>query len=163
MKSLLLLFLIVAIVEAKSKPKGSREADEFTARQYTAIPPEPVPGPSPGSIYAPGSRLADLGRDLRASQVNDIVSIIVSDSASAISKGTTNSSRKSSVNSNITAAAGLTSVASRLPNLAAATGDQQLAGSGQTSRQTVLTTSLSARVVAVMPNGNLIIDMPKNG
>ena len=61
-----------------------------------------------------------------------------------------------------TAAAGLTSVASRLPNLAAATGDQQLAGTGQTSRQTVLTTSLSARVVEVMPNGNLVIEGTKD-
>jgi len=160
--TILIAVALTSAAAAKSRPKGSREADDFKARQYVPIPSEAAPGPSPGSIYAPGSRLADLGRDLRASQVNDIVSIIVSDSASAISKGTTNTSRKSSVNSSVTAAAGLTSVASRLPNLAAATGDQQLAGTGQTSRQTVLTTSLSARVVDVMPNGNLVIEGTKD-
>jgi flagellar L-ring protein precursor FlgH len=161
---LVLLFVVSGglLSAAGKKAKGSREADEWTARQLTAIPAEALPGPSPGSLYSPNSRLADLGRDLRASQVNDIVSIVVSDTASAISKGTTNTSRKSSVNASVTAAAGLTSVASRLPNLAAATGDQQLAGTGQTSRQTVLTTSLSARVVEVMPNGNLVIEGTKD-
>ncbi len=165
MKHVLAILLLLSasfVAAAKSKPKGSKEADEWTARQLTAIPAEPLPGPSPGSLYAPNSRLADLGRDLRASQINDIVSIIVSDTASAISKGTTNTSRKSAMKSSVTAAAGLTSVASRLPNLAAATGDQQLAGTGQTSRQTVLTTSLSARVVDVMPNGNLVIEGTKD-
>ena len=146
----------------KGKIKGSREADDWTARQMTTVASEPVPGPSPGSLYAPGARMADLGRDLRASQINDIVSIVVADSASAVSKGTTNTSRKSSVKSSVTAAAGTLSAASGLPSLAAATGDQQLQGTGQTTRQTVLTTNLSARVIEVMPNGNLIIEGTKD-
>lgn len=153
---------IMLSAAGKRSARNGPEPDDLTARQKTALVLEPQPGPSPGSLYAPGARMADLGRDLRASQVNDVISIIVSDTASAISKGTTNTTRKSSVKSAVNAAGGTLSVASGLPNLATATGDQQLQGTGQTSRQTVLTTSLSARVVEVMPNGNLVIEGTKD-
>src|SRR5690349_2408632 len=43
---------------------------------------------STGSVYVQGSRLADLVRDPRAGQVGDIVTILVSDKASATSTGT---------------------------------------------------------------------------
>ncbi|MEO8026424.1 MAG: flagellar basal body L-ring protein FlgH [Bryobacteraceae bacterium] len=163
---ILIIFPVLAdsslIAATKGKPRGSREPDEITARQSTVVVAEPAPGPSPGSLFAPNSRMADLGRDLRANQVNDIVSIVVSDSASAVSKGTSNTSRKTSANSSITAAAGVLSAASRLPSLASMSGDQQLQGQGQTTRQTTLTTSLSARVIEVMPNGNLVIEGSKD-
>src|SRR5215472_3418468 len=88
--------------------------------------------PSPGSLFVPGGRLAASTRDLRASEVGDIVTILVKDNASAIATGATNTSRKSSVNSNITSLAGPTGA--RLSSLLAANGAQQLQGQGQTSR-----------------------------
>src|SRR5215469_7440141 len=85
---------------------------------------------SPGSLYIPGGRLAASTRDLRASDVGDIVTILVNDNASAVATGATNTSRKSSANSNITALAGPTGA--RLANLLGVTGAQQLQGQGQT-------------------------------
>src|SRR5258708_30604479 len=89
-------------------------------------------GASPGSLYTPSGRLADSTRDLRAAEVNDIVTIVVLDRASAVAKGGTVSSRKSSVQAGITGLAGAVPASSRLTNLAGATNNQQLQGPGQT-------------------------------
>lgn len=113
---------------------------------------------SPGSIYSVGSRLGDAFRDLRASQMDDLVTIIVSDKASAVTTGTTTTARKSSVNAGIQSIAGPLRTAGVLPNLVGATSNQQLAGQGTTNRNSTLTTNLSARVTHVLPNGNLVVE-----
>jgi flagellar L-ring protein precursor FlgH len=113
-------------------------------------------GASPGSLYSASGRLADSARDVRASEVNDIVTIIVKEAASAIVTGVSNSSRKSSVNASITGIAGI--VSPKLTNLVGATGDTELAGAGSTSRNLTLSTTISARVIEVQPNGNLVIE-----
>jgi flagellar L-ring protein precursor FlgH len=117
---------------------------------------------SPGSLYLPGGRLADAARDLRASRVDDVITIVVSESLSAVASGVTNSSRKSSATSNISALAGTTSVPVRIANPVGVTGDQELAGAGQTSRAMTLTTIISARVVDVTANGTLVVEGTKD-
>jgi flagellar L-ring protein precursor FlgH len=113
-------------------------------------------GASPGSLYSASGRLADSARDVRASEVNDIVTIIVKEAASAIVSGVSNSSRKSSVNASISGIVGM--VSPKLSNLVGATSDTELAGAGSTSRNLTLSTTISARVVEVQPNGNLVIE-----
>src|SRR5580698_5777237 len=83
-------------------------------------------GASPGSLYSASGRLADNARDVRASEVNDIVTIIVNEAASAVVSGVSSSSRKSSVNTSITAAYGVTG--SKLNNLLGVNNDTELAG-----------------------------------
>jgi flagellar L-ring protein precursor FlgH len=112
---------------------------------------------SPGSLYSVGGRLADGFRDVRASQTYDLVTIIVSDKASAVSTGVTNTSRKSSVNASVSSLFGPKSATGALSNLANATNNQQLQGQGTTSRGTTLTTTVTAEVTDVLPNGNLVI------
>jgi len=97
-------------------------------------------------------------RDPRASQIDDIITILVSDTASAVSSGATNTSRKSSTKNSVAAFAGLTKATGPLANLANISGDTELQGQGTTSRQTTLTTNLSARVTHVLPNGNLVVE-----
>lgn len=121
-----------------------------------------VDAPSPGSLFSPSGQLADAVRDLRASRVDDIVTILVSDRSSASASGTTNTQRKSSLTAGITAAAGPFKATGALPNLAAATGAQQLQGQGTTSRDTSFTATLSARVIYVLPNGNLVVEGEKH-
>src|SRR5271154_573765 len=89
-------------------------------------------GASPGSLYSASGRLADSARDVRASEVNDIVTIIVNEAASAVVSGVSNSARKTSANASITSVAGVT--APQLTNLLGTTNDTELAGSGSTSR-----------------------------
>jgi flagellar L-ring protein precursor FlgH len=116
---------------------------------------------SPGSLYTPGARFGDLSRDPRATQVDDIVTILVAERASAVARGVTNSSRKSSAKSSITAAGGALPAAGPLANLATLGGETNLQGQGETSRETTLSTTLSARVAHVLPNGYLAIEGTK--
>ncbi len=113
---------------------------------------------SPGSLYSAGSRLGDAYRDVRAGQLDDIVTILVSDKASAIATGTTNTTRKSAATAGVQSMLGPLKATGALPNLVGTTGNQQLQGQGTTSRDSTLTTTLSARVTHVLPNGNLVVE-----
>ena len=117
---------------------------------------------SPGSLYAASGRLGDLGRDMRAAQVDDLVTIVVADSASAVARGTTSASRKTSAKSSVGALAGPLRAAGPLANLASLAGEQDLKGQGETSRQSSLTTTLTARVTHVLPNGFLVLEGVKD-
>lgn len=113
-------------------------------------------GASPGSLYSASGRLADSARDVRASEVNDIVTIVVNEAASAVVSGTSASSRKTSANASIASVLGITSP--QLTNLLNTTNDTELAGAGTTSRNLSLSTTISARVIEVQPNGTLVIE-----
>lgn len=119
---------------------------------------------TPGSAWSGYSNMMDLTRDLRASRVDDVVTVIVAESASATTTGNTQTSRKSSTNSSITGLPGIKSAAatSMLSNLAKMSGDTELNGTGATGRSTTLTTNMTARVVRVLPNGFLVIEGSKN-
>jgi flagellar L-ring protein precursor FlgH len=116
-------------------------------------------GTLPGSLWRPGAVLGDLGRDPKASQVDDLVTVLVAERASAVAKGTTTSSRKSTTDHS------LGSFFGRTPPwgaLAKTSGSSELDGQGATSRENLLTTTLTARVVHVLPNGYLALEGSKN-
>ena len=119
-------------------------------------------GSSPGSLFAPSGRLANSTRDLRASQVDDVVTIVVLENASAVASGDVNTSRKSSATNSIASLAGILPAAGRLANLANVTNAQQLQATGATSRTITLSTTLSARVVEVTANGMLVVEGTKD-
>ncbi|MCS7026695.1 MAG: flagellar basal body L-ring protein FlgH [Bryobacteraceae bacterium] len=119
-------------------------------------------GASPGSLYGSGGRLSDLVRDQRAYQLDDLVTVVISDRASAVTRGSTSTARNSTTKGSISALAGSLAAAGRLANLANLNGASKLDGKGQTSRESELSTSLSARIVAVLPNGNLVIEGSKD-
>jgi flagellar L-ring protein precursor FlgH len=121
-------------------------------------------GASPGSTWSSYSVMTDLTRDPRASRVDDVVTILVSESNSAVTSGATQTSRKSSTNNSITGLPGIKSAAATtaLSSLAKMSGDTELNGTGTTSRTTTLKTNLTARVTRVLPNGFLLIEGTKN-
>ena len=51
---------------------------------------------SPGSLWSSAALFNDLARDLRASRVNDAVTVLVAENASAVSTGNVQTSRTSS-------------------------------------------------------------------
>ena len=113
---------------------------------------------SNGSVWVPAARLGDLAADRRARYVDDIVTIVVSENASAVSTGSSKTSRASTASSNITQLAGKKSPAGALPNLLNLNTNTALDGEGTTSRTTTLTTVVSARVSHVLVNGNLVVE-----
>ncbi len=113
-------------------------------------------------MYRASGRFSDLARDLRASQVNDLVTIVVYDKASALAKGGTKAERKSSAKASISAMGGPLRSPGPLTSLAELGGESALDGQGETTRMNVLQTTLSARISHVLPNGNLIIEGTKD-
>jgi flagellar L-ring protein precursor FlgH len=121
-----------------------------------------LPAATPGAIWQAGSRLADAARDMRASQVDDVLTIVVAEQASAVTTGTTKTQRSSSTANTVTQLAGVMKPAGALANLANISGDTQLNGQGTTSRSTTLSTTLTARVTRVLPNGGLVVEATKD-
>ena len=113
---------------------------------------------SPGSLYSGEAVWGNLAIDDRARSIDDIVTIVVNEQASAVSTGATKTSRASSANSSITSLAGLLPSLGKLANLANVNSATSLNGQGTTSRQTTLTTTITARVTDVLPNGYLVIE-----
>lgn len=113
---------------------------------------------SPGAIWSPDAIYANLGMDLRASHVNDMVTILVTEKASAVATGDVKTQRQSTAQSAITAAGGLTRASGPWANLAKTNTNTQLQGTGTTSRGATLTATVSARVIDVLPNGYLVVE-----
>lgn len=167
MRSLYLCGVLLAIASsltardktAKSKGAVLSPLDEFVHEaSQRRMESE---GGSPGSLYTPVARLGDLTRDPRANHVDDLVTILVADRASAVSKATTASQRKSSAKATIAKLAGPTKAGGPLADLTDLSGDQALQGQGSTTRQTTVDTSLAARVVQVLPNGLMVVEGTK--
>jgi flagellar L-ring protein FlgH len=116
---------------------------------------------SPGSVFVSAGMLADATRDLRANQVDDLLTIVVTENASAEASGVTNTSRKSSAKNSITSLAGALAAGNPLGSLADLSNTQQIQGTGQTSRNLTLSNTLSARVVEVWPNGTMVVEASK--
>jgi flagellar L-ring protein precursor FlgH len=117
---------------------------------------------NPGSLYAGASAFGDVAVDLRARSIDDMVTILVNESVNAVSTGTTKTQRSSNANASITGLAGTLPATNPLTNLLNTNSATQLNGQGTTSRQTTLSTTLTARVVDVLPNGYLVIEGSRN-
>lgn len=154
--SIVLMVACSALTEGRDKPPTPLD----TYRQQIATQPEATG--SPGSIYTQAGRYGDLAADFRAAHPGDIVTIVVSDQASALSKGSTTSARKSQAKSSIGALFGPIRSTSPLGQLSNLGGDQKLNGQGETSRQTSISTTIAARVASVLPNGVLVLDASKD-
>ncbi len=163
MKRAVVLLLLIPLMGAAKKKAAAppesaldRYVEEARMRSREAAPPQP------GAVWVPESRVADMVMDPRASQVDDIVTILVVENATAVATGTTKTQRATSATAAVNALGGISKAAGPLANLAGMTGNQQIAGTGTTTRDVVINTTLTARVAAVMPNGNLIVEAYKD-
>ena len=120
-------------------------------------------GPSaaaPGSLFSASSALSDAYRDLRAARVDDIVTVLVSDRASAVSTGTTATQRQSSARGGVKTIFGKS--VGPLGDLATLSGNLDLKSQGSTGRESTITTTLTARVTQVLPNGAMVVEAEKD-
>jgi flagellar L-ring protein precursor FlgH len=100
--------------------------------------------------------MADLGSDLRAGRAGDLVTVLVVERSSASARAGTAASRTSSASGGVKSVFGpITS--SRLTDLVNLSGNRELNGTGETTRENTLTTSMTAIVSSVLPNGDLMI------
>ena len=158
-----MLLALSCVAADKKKPEPKPQAsplDRYVSEAKARF--AEAPAAAPGGIWAPGSRLADSTRDMRASQVDDVITIVVVENASAVVSGGTSTERASSTANSIGALGGLTKVGGLWNNLAATSGDTKLKGSGTTSRNMVISTTMTARVSAVLPNGVMLVEASKD-
>ena len=113
-------------------------------------------GASPGSLWNPAAPLGSLGADLRAAHVDDLVTILVSERAIASASGDTQTARTASARAGVSSIYG--PARTQLADFLGASGQSQLQGQGATSRESLLTATLAARVTHVLPNGFLVVE-----
>src|SRR5258708_24483902 len=102
--------------------------------------------------------LANLGLDLKGARVNDLVTIVVNENTSAVATGEVKTARTSNQQSAIQAPGGIPRAAGPWANLAKTNTSTALQGQGSTSRGATLTTTMSARITNVLPNGYLVVE-----
>ena len=121
---------------------------------------------SNGSIWQTSS--VTLTEDSKARRLGDIVTVVIVETASASKEAATATGRSSELNAGIPNFLGLeeskiiSSNFSDLKNLINASASSKFDGSGSTSRKETLTATISAKVVDVLPNGNLKIEGRRN-
>lgn len=130
--------------------------DELYARYLAAARTQPVTRSAPDSTWMTG-----LMADLRARRVNDLVTVRVVESLSATGSADSTLDKESRGTGALTKLFGLET---KFPgwldptSLANTSANTSFKGSGQTQRAGELTATISARVVEVLPNGDLALE-----
>lgn len=142
----------------------SHQVAEVHTRSFDEQMPKVQPNYASGSIWQASS--TGLAEDVKARQRGDIITIVISESASASKNATTDTKRGSSISAGIPNLLGLEKTPVKtwadLANLLSANFDSKYSGSGSTTRADTLNATMSAKVVDVAPNGNLAIEGRRN-
>jgi flagellar L-ring protein FlgH len=159
--AVLAIFVAASYGAEKKKKASEPSALDKYLQEALKQPMAPVQ-PSAGSLWSPASRLTDVASDVRAVQVDDLVTIVVAEQASAVANGATQTSRTAAASSQVAALAGKKSPNGAAQNLLNLNSSWALNGAGTTSRGATLSTTLSARITHVLPNGYLVLEGTKD-
>lgn len=153
---LLCLALVLTTDWLYASKRDSNDASlaKYLARVQTAQ--TPAPALSAGSIWVDSGRMASLSADYKAMAAGDLITITVSQGLTSSNAGAVSTARTFAANSGITGLPGNPSLAT-VANLIGLNSAETLSGKGEASSATSVTTTLAGRVIAVLPNGNLVI------
>jgi flagellar L-ring protein precursor FlgH len=159
MKWIILVSVVfVVLLGCYPSPKPARTPQEL-AKDYELIPPPQRP--EEGSLWVESTSVNPYS-DVKASRMGDIVTISVVESAQASKNATTSAARDSALEANWTGvfetlAKNFTINGAALPNSNTINFANGFQGQGQTSRTSSMTAFLTARVVHVFPNNQMVI------
>lgn len=157
--------LIVAVsLTGAAKPKKSSSTAPSSLQQFVQrVQGQPVVNTrSPGSLWPlEGGYFTDLATDYKARHLNDIVIISIVEQTLAQAEGDVTTQRAFSTTSAITGIAGQVNTASLNP-LFAAGSSNSLKGTGTANSTSLVQANISGRVVAVLPNGNLVVEAERH-
>ena len=142
-----------------AKSKKTKDSTQLRAEYIARLQQGYVSAPeahTTGSLWADQAALGDISSDYKAHLLNDTVIIQVAVQTTAAQSGTVDSERNFSTNSAITGFLGK-SPASTNPLLAGQSASV-LKGQGAAASNTTFATSLTGTVIAVLPNGNMIVE-----
>jgi flagellar L-ring protein precursor FlgH len=110
-----------------------------------------------GSLYSDGSPNLFLFRDVRARSINDLLTILIVENSTATNSANTSTQKKGDVTAAVPGFLGIKTPSNPLT----ASSGLDFSGQGSTTRTGQLNASLSARVIDVLPNGDLVIEGTK--
>ena len=118
------------------------------------------------SLWRDNSYFTKIYTDPSASAINDIVTIRISESSTASNKASLETSKKSNISLGIDDFLGLEDQVKlnegfTPSSMFKSSTDNSNEGEGESKRESTLTAYISARVIDVMPNGNLVIEAKK--
>lgn len=140
------------------KPKA-KSADQLRSEYITRLQERNMPAADEhtvGSLWTSQSPLGDFSTDYKAHRLNDTITIQVSVQTTATQSGTVDSERTFSSSSAITGVMGRTPVSTN--PLLSGNSSSVLKGQGSTASNTLFQTNLTGQVIAVLPNGNLVVE-----
>ncbi len=155
----------IVLITAALMVTGCLSEKKVSVRPDDIAPPQVVrPQPVSGSIWAGESNNNLIFSGKKARYANDIVTIIISETATGGNKASTNTSKDTSTGAAVTSLLGIENAiigsnASMGGKIGlGGTSTNALKGAGDTSRSSTLSASISARVLKVLDNGNLLIE-----
>lgn len=142
-----------------------QKAENVRPDNNVVVPPTAVrPRPAAGSIWYGVSGNNLICTPVKARYVNDVVTIIVSETVVGGNKASTNTSRDSSTAASLTSLFGIeNAIINNNANMngkisLSGTSNNSLKGAGDTDRSSMLEARISARVLRVLDNGNMLIE-----
>ncbi len=148
-----------AAAQTAGKPAKKAPVDlraDYLARLHEQLMPPPG-ARTLGSLWSSANSLGDLSADYKAHNVNDLVVVQVAVQTTAAQSGNVDSERTFSTQSAITGLAGDLKVKGVNP-LFAGNSASSLKGQGSTASNTTFQTSLTGQIIAVLANGNMVIE-----
>lgn len=136
------------------------------AGRVTQLPPEPPKYVEQdidrhvSSMNSLWSGKSNIFVDAKARGLNDLVTILIMENATAKKKAGTRTGRESSMEAGIATLFGALNKDMFSPAVSASA-KNDFKGIGETTREGVLQATITARVVEVLPNGNLIVESRK--
>jgi len=144
------------MADATPKQDSQQIRADYVARMQKQMPAHQEIG-TLGSLYLPNGALTDMVADYKARHVDDVVTLVVFENTTAQSTGDVATSRATTTSAAITALPGKLKTGGVSP-LFGANSSNQLAGKGETSAGSNVTTTLSARVIALLLNGDMVVE-----
>ena len=117
--------------------------------------------PTGASLFSPTASNLFLFVDVKARSVNDIVTIQILENSTATNSANTSTNRDGESSASAPSFFGFERGGFNFASILQGLSDLSFSGQGTTSRSGTLSANLSARVVEVLPNGDLVLEGAK--
>lgn len=153
----------------KANKNAVKEASEEAQPQYVQTQPDEATivkmqaRPANGSLFTADAQGTDLLGDFRARRIGDLVFVdVIEGSTASVSSNAKRQRDSGTLGGLVTAAGALPSPgAAVIAGAAGALGNRKFEGKGNTGRTSDLRSRIAARVIEVLPNGDLRIEALK--
>jgi flagellar L-ring protein precursor FlgH len=152
--------LALSLTAVGCGPKNVRPtaASSLSAYLADAQAQAVAPPSNGGSLWVGQGTYSNLYRDFKARQVNDVVTILVSETTEANSAADATSGKDTSAQIGFSNLFGAEKKLKELSSAVNGSSSTSFKGAGSTTRATSLNTTITARVKGVLPNGYLVVE-----